>query len=174
MTNFYPWGRWVDSAPHTSRFRSSWILVINVLIQNLLFSCSRFSFFSSRIIWWPSVTLLWWRHTCTTTKILWNLANFQKCLFFELWGEYMYWGRVYHVYCYVYSSILIVWNKVKMKIQNPDPDLEIRGEGGAILRTLRRRFPKKIFRPFGLQFGLRIRGAGPPGALPWIRHCLSG
>ena len=78
---------------------------------------SRFSFFSSRIIWWPSVTLLWWRHTCTTTKILWNLANFQKCLFFEPWREYMYWGRVYHVYCYVYSSILIVWNKVKKKIR---------------------------------------------------------
>ena len=44
VTNFYPWGRWVDSAPHTSRFRSSWILVINVLIQNLLFSVG-FHFF---------------------------------------------------------------------------------------------------------------------------------
>ena len=40
---------------------------------------------------------------------------------------------MYHVYCYVYSSILIVWNKVKKKISYltvPDPDLEIRGGGG--------------------------------------------
>ena len=39
---------------------------------------------------------------------------------------------MYHVYCYVYSSILIVWNKVKKKISYltvPDPDLEIRGGG---------------------------------------------
>lgn len=37
----------MDSAPHTSRFRSSWILVINVLIQNLLFSVG-FHFFPQR------------------------------------------------------------------------------------------------------------------------------
>ena len=31
--------------------------------------------------------------------------------------------------------------------------------------------PKNIFRPFGPQFGLKIRwGTGPPGPLPWIRH----
>ena len=40
------------------------------------------------------------------------------------------------------------------------PDLEIRGEG--VLQK------KKI----GPQFGLKIRGGGSPGPLPWIRHCL--
>ena len=42
-----------------------------------------------------------------------------------------------------------------------DSDLEIRGggEGG--------RSPRKIFRPFGPQFGLKIRGEpGPPGPSP--------
>ena len=29
---------------------------------------------------------------------------------------------------------------------------------------------KYIFRPFGPQFGLEIRGVGLPGLLPWIRH----
>ena len=45
----------------------------------------------------------------------------------------------------------------------PVPDLEIRGAVSKI-----------FFRPFGPQFGLKIReggGAGPPGPLPWIRHC---
>ena len=35
--------------------------------------------------------------------------------------------------------------------------------------------PEKIFfGPFGAQFALKKRGvgAGPPGPLPWIRHCL--
>ena len=55
----------------------------------------------------------------------------------------------------------------------PDPDLEIRGEGtqssipldkgGGVVQS-----PKKFF--FGPQFGLKIRGGGPPGPLPWIRH----
>ena len=32
--------------------------------------------------------------------------------------------------------------------------------------------PKKIFRPFEPQSGLKIRGgAGPPGPLPYFRHC---
>ena len=46
----------------------------------------------------------------------------------------------------------------------PDPDLETRrGEPG---------LQKNFFRSFGPQFGLKIRGAGPPGPLPWIHHCL--
>ena len=54
----------------------------------------------------------------------------------------------------------------------PDPGLEIRR--GSVIHTLRkegRRSPKKIFLPFGPQFGLEIRG-GPrsPGPLPWIRN----
>ena len=30
--------------------------------------------------------------------------------------------------------------------------------------------PKKFFRPFGPHFGLKIKGGGPPGPLPLIRH----
>ena len=41
-----------------------------------------------------------------------------------------------------------------------DPDFEMRGEGGG-------RSPRKIFWPFGPQFGLKIRGElGPPGPSP--------
>ena len=46
----------------------------------------------------------------------------------------------------------------------PDPDLEVRGGGGAVSE-------KKFFQPFRPQFGLKIRREeGPPGSLPWIRH----
>ena len=38
------------------------------------------------------------------------------------------------------------------------PDPEIRGGGGSL--------PKKFFRPFKPQFGLKIRGGGPPGPSP--------
>ena len=39
----------------------------------------------------------------------------------------------------------------------PDPNLEIRGEGGGA------GLPKKFFRTFGPQFGLKVRGGpGPP------------
>ena len=48
----------------------------------------------------------------------------------------------------------------------PDPDPEIRGEGGGGLQ-------KTFFRPFGPHFGLRLRGDEPPGTLPWICHCLN-
>ena len=43
------------------------------------------------------------------------------------------------------------------------PDVEIRGRGQS-----QKSF---FFRPFGPQFGLKIRGKGPPGPLSWIRHC---
>ena len=48
----------------------------------------------------------------------------------------------------------------------PDPDLEIRGGGETrSSRPLDKggaRSPKKVFRPFGPQFGLEIRVGGPP------------
>ena len=46
---------------------------------------------------------------------------------------------------------------------HPDPEMR----GGSSL-------PKKIFRRFGPQFGLKIRGGGSggPGYLPWIRQWL--
>ena len=49
-----------------------------------------------------------------------------------------------------------------------DPNLEIMGEGGGA------GLPKNFFRPFGPQFGLKVRG-GPlaPRLLPWIRHWYS-
>ena len=42
-----------------------------------------------------------------------------------------------------------------------DPDPEIRGGGVGGLH-------KQFFRPFGPQFGLKLRGGG---ALPWIPYC---
>ena len=48
-----------------------------------------------------------------------------------------------------------------------NPDLQIRGEGvGAVIQTLRwgGEVSKKIFRPLGSQFDLKIRGGG--GAAP--------
>ena len=55
-----------------------------------------------------------------------------------------------------------------------DPDLQIRVEDGggefrAVIQILRKggaRSPKNFFRPFGPQYGLKIRGACPPGPLP--------
>ena len=51
-----------------------------------------------------------------------------------------------------------------------DPDLQIRGGGGADHPDPEIRaegVSKKIFfGPLGLSFGLKIRGAGPPGHLP--------
>ena len=60
----------------------------------------------------------------------------------------------------------------------PDPDLEIRrrrgGGGGGVGAGNHTRIqvggggglPKFCFRPLGPQFGLKIRGAGPPGFSP--------
>ena len=49
-----------------------------------------------------------------------------------------------------------------------DPDLPMMGGGGAIIQTPQisggPRSQKKFF------FGLKIRGAGPPGPLPWLRN----
>ena len=53
-----------------------------------------------------------------------------------------------------------------------DPDLQIRrgggGGGGHPDPELRGGSLKKKFRPFGPQFGLKIRWGGPPGLL--LRH----
>ena len=51
-----------------------------------------------------------------------------------------------------------------------DPDLQIRmggGGGGGGHPDPEIRF----FRPLRPQFSLKISGGGPPGSLPWIRHC---
>ena len=48
-----------------------------------------------------------------------------------------------------------------------DPDLQIRRWGGGGPQK-----KKGFLRPFGPQFGLKIKGgSGPLGPLPWIRHC---
>ena len=61
----------------------------------------------------------------------------------------------------------------------PDPDLEIRKGAGGSSRPLDKggggepSLPKKFCRPFGPQFGLKIRGEGRgPWAPPLDRHCL--
>ena len=53
----------------------------------------------------------------------------------------------------------------------PDPDLGIKGAWSSRpLDSGGERSPKNVFRPFGPQFGLKIRGR-VPRPLPWIRHC---
>ena len=47
--------------------------------------------------------------------------------------------------------------------RHPDPEIRGRGGGGGCgLKIF-------FFRPFGLQFGLKIKGEGGGGG-PWIRH----
>ena len=51
----------------------------------------------------------------------------------------------------------------------PDPDLEMGGGGGHLVSSIKGRagLLKTIFRPFGPQFGPKIRGGpGPPGPSP--------
>ena len=71
-----------------------------------------------------------------------------------------------------------------------DPDLQIRGGGGGHLDPEVRGSPglkKIIFRPFGPQFGLKVRGAGPlappldqplyptiPNSFSYLHEKLSG
>ena len=149
--------------------------MINVLIQNLLFSVGLHFFLKDHLVTFGYVTVV--------TTYLYNNKNFMKSCQLSEMPVFRTMEGVHVlrtcVSCLLLRLFVNPYRLEQSKKENsyltvPDPDLEIRGEGGAILRTLRRRFPKKIFRPFGLQFGLRIRGAGPPGALPWIRHCLSG
>ena len=72
--------------------------------------------------------------------------------------------------CYIHTMFTV-----------PDPDLERGGgEGSHLEPYVRGRggegggLPPKFFRPFGPQFGPRIRGrSGAPGTLPWIRHWFS-
>ena len=50
-------------------------------------------------------------------------------------------------------------------------DSEIKGEGGGGGRGGEGgRSQKNFIRPFGPQFGLKVRRIKPPGPLPWIRH----
>ena len=63
-----------------------------------------------------------------------------------------------------------------MNYSEPDPDLEIRG-GGRSSRPLDKRRggggggdrQKKFFRPFGPQFGLKIKGGPSPGSATDIK-----
>ena len=52
----------------------------------------------------------------------------------------------------------------------PDPDLEISGGARHPDPYIKGRgwspTPKNVFRPFGPQFGLKIRGVAPPGPFP--------
>ena len=68
---------------------------------------------------------------------------------------------------YILCMKLIVWSC--SQLYRPSD----RGGGGHPDPDIRRGGLKKIFsRPFGPQFGLKLRGEpGPPEPLPWIRHC---
>ena len=53
-----------------------------------------------------------------------------------------------------------------------DSDFQIRGGGGHPDPGIRGAgFKKRFFRPFGPQFGLKIRGSRALRP-PWIRHCI--
>ena len=60
-----------------------------------------------------------------------------------------------------------VYPQQESNLSKPDPDLKIRGGGGGGDGGLSLQKKK-----FGPQFGLKIRGGGSPGPLPWTRHCL--
>ena len=54
----------------------------------------------------------------------------------------------------------------------PYPDLEIRGRGGAVIQTLRKkggRSPKRFFSALRVSVWSKNKGTG--GGLSWIRHC---
>ena len=74
-----------------------------------------------------------------------------------------------HTWCEFWQNITLFRSRLNAV---PDPDLEIRGGGGGGLsRPLEKGgLQKNFFRSFGPQFGLKIRGCGPPGPLPWIHH----
>ena len=59
-----------------------------------------------------------------------------------------------------------------MQIAVADPDLKIRGEPGHPDPEIRGNRPqKKIWGPFGPQFGLKLNGEpGGSAPLPWIRQ----
>ena len=61
-----------------------------------------------------------------------------------------------------FPSFSVADTDLQIRGSNGHPDPEIRGRGG--------RSQKKVFRPFGPQFGLQIRRTKPPGPLPWICH----
>ena len=67
----------------------------------------------------------------------------------------------------------LIFPRINGPIVSGDPDLQIRGRPGHPEPEITgegRGIKKKFFRPFGPQFGLKIRGAGPPGPQPWICH----
>ena len=71
--------------------------------------------------------------------------------------------------------LILIKSEVLIMTAVADPDLQIRGP-----RSSRPRYKgggggrsqKKDFRLFCPQLGLKIRGARPPGPLPWIRHWI--
>ena len=67
-------------------------------------------------------------------------------------------------FCRCFSKFVSVTHpdlQIREVPSNPDPDIR---RGG--------RSPKKISRPFGPQFGLKIREGRAPGPLHWICHCV--
>ena len=132
VTNFYPWGRWVDSVPHTSRFYSSWILVINVLIQNLLFSVGFHFFLKDHLVTFCYVTVV--------TTYLYNNKKFMKPCQLSKMLVFRTMGGVHVlrscVSCFLLRLFVNPYHLQQSKKENSyltvsDPDLEIRGGWGS-------------------------------------------
>ena len=118
----------MDSAPHTSRFRSSWILVINVLIQNLLFSVGFHFFLKDHLVTFGYVTVV--------TTYLYNNKNFMKSCQLSKMLVFRTMGGVHVlrscVSCLLLRLFVNPYHLEQSKKENsyltvPDPDLEIRG-----------------------------------------------
>ena len=118
----------MDSAPHTSRFRSSWILVINVLIQNLLFSVGFHFFLKDHLVTFGYVTVV--------TTYLYNNKNFMKSCQLSKMLVFRTMGGVHVlrscVSCLLLRLFVNPYRLEQSKKENsyltvPDPDLEIKG-----------------------------------------------
>ena len=72
--------------------------------------------------------------------------------------------------------LILIKSEVLIMTAVADPDLQIRGPRSSRSRHKGwgggGRSPKKNSRLFWPQFGLKIRGARPPGPSPWICHWI--
>ena len=123
----------MDSAPHTSRFRSSWILVINVLIQNLLFSVGFHFFLKDHLVTFGYVTVV--------TTYLYNNKNFMKSCQLSEMPVFRTMEGVHVlrtcVSCLLLRLFVNPYRLQQSKKENSyltvsDPDLEIRGVGSGL------------------------------------------
>ena len=133
---FLPLGKM--SGFSSSHVPFSFFLDSRVLIQNLLFSVGFHFFLKDHLVTFGYVTVV--------TTYLYNNKNFMKSCQLSKMLVFRTMGGV-HVLRSCVSCLLLCFfvnpyrleqsKKENSYLTVPDPDLEIRGEGGAVLRTLR-------------------------------------